>query len=253
MVGAPAAGDAVARAHRLPSLRVGLHVVLARGRPVLPPDRIPALVGPDGLFSNRLVGAGIRYFLLPHVRRQLAAELRAQFERFRATGLVLDNVNGHNHLHLHPTVLKLILEIGRDFGLRAIRLPYEPFRPSWRAARTGLVRRLANDFLMRPLIALHRRRLMRAGIATNDYVFGINDNGAMDRARILGFLANLPDGISELYCHPATGAWPEMEPAARHFRVADELAALTDREVASVLSERGIHRTVFSALGGIRE
>jgi hopanoid biosynthesis associated protein HpnK len=248
MVGAPAAEDAVARAHRLPSLRVGLHVVLVRGRPVLPPDQIPALVGPDGRFSNRLIGAGFRYFLSPAARRQLAAEVRAQFERFRATGLALDHVNAHNHLHLHPTVLKLILEIGADFGLRALRLPYEPFLASWRAVRTGLMRRIAHDLLMRPMIAVHRRRLVRAGIATNDYVFGINDSGAMDRARILGFLANLPEGVSELYCHPATGAWPQMEAAARHYRVADELAALTDQAVASALFELGIERTVFSAL-----
>jgi hopanoid biosynthesis associated protein HpnK len=248
MVGAPAAADAVARAHRLPSLRVGLHVVLVRGRPVLPPARIAALVGADGRFPDRLAKAGCRYFFSPTARRQLAAEIRAQFERFRATGLELDHANAHNHLQLHPTVLRLILGIGRDYGLRAIRLPHEPFGASWRAGRTGLGRRLANDVLLRPLIALARRRLARAGIAANDHLFGMNDAGAIDRARLLGMLGSLPDGVSELCCHPATGAWPEMEPAARAFRVADELAALTDPAVAAALSERGIERTVFSAL-----
>lgn len=248
MVAGAAAEDAVARARRLPSLRVGLHVVLVCGRSVLPPERIPDLVDDAGAFSTRLARAGLRYFFLPAVRRQLAAEIRAQFERFRATGLTLDHVNTHNHMHLHPTVLSLILDIGSAFGVRAIRLPHEPFGPSWRATRTGFGRRLANDMLLRPLLARIRRRLKRAGIAANDYVFGINDSGAMDRRRVLGFLANLPEGVSELYCHPATGPWPEMEAAARHYRVADELMALVDRKVANALTVYGIELTAFGAL-----
>jgi hopanoid biosynthesis associated protein HpnK len=249
MVGAPAADDAVRRAQRLPSLQVGLHLVLVCGRPVLPPDRVPDLVGAHGAFSERLLAAGIRYFILPKVRRQLAAEIRAQFERFRATGLRLDHVNAHNHMQLHPTLMGLILGIGRDFGLRAVRLPHEPFGASWRAARNGLGRRFANDMLLRPLISMHRRRLARAGVAANDHVFGMNDSGKMDRDRVLGFLANLPDGVSELYCHPATIPWPGMEPAARNYRVADEFAALTDRTVTLALSKYGIEPVTFSALG----
>lgn len=253
MVGGAAVDDAVARAQRLPSLRVGLHIVVVCGRPVLPPERIPDLVDSRGAFSTRLVRAGFRYFFLPAVRRQLAAEIRAQFEHFRATGLTLDHVNAHNHMHLHPTVLRLILDIGSTFGLRAVRLPHEPFGPSWRAARTGFGRRLANDMLLRPLLGRIRRRLKRAGIAANNYVFGINDSGAMDRHRVLGFLANLPEGVSELYCHPATGPWPQMEAAARHYRVADELMALTGREVANALSVYGIERTAFGALAATGE
>ena len=247
MVGAPAAQDAVERARRLPSLRVGLHLALVRSRPVLAPERIPDLVGPDGAFSDNLVGSGIRFFVLPKVRRQLKAEIRAQFERFHATGLTLDHVNAHHHMQLHPTVLGLIVAIGRDFGLRAVRLPHEPFGPSWRAARSDFSRRLANDMLLRPLLGMHRRRLARAGIAANDYMFGMNDSGRMDRERLLGFLANLPDGVSELCCHPATGPWPGMESAApRHG--ADECAALTDATVASALSRCGIEPVTFGAL-----
>ena len=120
MVGAPAAADAVVRAHRLPSLRVGLHLVLVRGRPVLPPEQIPALVGPDGAFSNHLLIAGCRYCFSAAARRQLAAEIRAQFERFRATGLPLDHANAHHHLQLHPTILGLMIAIGQRYRLPAI-------------------------------------------------------------------------------------------------------------------------------------
>jgi hopanoid biosynthesis associated protein HpnK len=248
MVGGAAAGDAVERARRLPSLRIGLHLVLARGRPILPAARIPDLVGPDGNFSDRLVLAGVRYFFLPSVRRQLADEIRAQFEGFRATGLLLDHVNTHNHMHVHPTIFDLVIRVGRDFGLRAVRLPHEPFRSSGRGARSGFLRRLSNDVFLRLLIAAHRRRLQRAGIAHNDFVFGMNDSGAMDRDRMLGILSNLPHGVSEIYCHPATGPWPGIEPAARSYRFADELAALTDETVRTAMAAHRIEPITFSLL-----
>src|SRR5260370_16678223 len=126
MVAAPAAADAVARAHRLPELRVGLHLVLTDGSPVLPPDEIRGLVGADGRFDDSQIRAGLRYFFRPGVRRLLAAEIRAQFEAFRATGLALDHVDAHQHMHLHPTIARLIVEIGRSYGMHAVRLPAEP-------------------------------------------------------------------------------------------------------------------------------
>ena len=128
MVGAPAAADAVARARRLPDLRVGLHLVLVDGHPTLSRAEIPGLVSRDGRFDPNMGRAGIRFFALPGVRRQLAMEIRAQFEAFRATGLPLDHVNAHRHFHLHPFVAAAIMRIGRGYGMRALRVPVEPWR-----------------------------------------------------------------------------------------------------------------------------
>ena len=89
MVGAPAAADAIERARRLTALAVGLHVVVVNGRPVLPAERLPDLVDERGEFLSDLVQAGVRFFFRPRVRAQLAAEIRAQFERFKRTGLTL--------------------------------------------------------------------------------------------------------------------------------------------------------------------
>ena len=117
MVGADAAEDALERARRLPSLRVGLHVVLVEGRPVLRPDEVPDLVDASGEFRTDLIASGFRFFFRRDVRRQLEVEIRAQFEAFQKTGLRLDHVNTHNHMHLHPTVLSLLLRIGREYGM----------------------------------------------------------------------------------------------------------------------------------------
>ena len=245
MVGAEGAEDAVQRARRLPRLRVGLHVVLVDGRPVLPPALVPDLVDKDGNFDGTLVRAGIRFFLLPRVRRQLEAEIRAQFEAFRATGLALDHVNAHRHMHLHPTVLAMILRIGRDYELRAVRLPYEP--PS-------LVRRIggrhawtayAGNLLLQPWIALLRWRVRRTGLRCNEFVFGLSSSGAMTEETVLRLIDCLPAGISELYFHPATAAHASL-PASGHHQA--ELGALISPRVRAALATAQIQAVSFSEL-----
>jgi len=221
MVGAPAAADAVARARARPRLRVGLHLVLADGRPLLPPAAIPDLVDENGCFSAQTGAAmareGMRFFCLPRVRRQLADEIRAQFEAFAATGLALDHVNAHKHFHLHPTVLGLIIDIGRGFGLRAVRLPREAGLPLW----------------LRPWLALQRARLAAAGIAHNDYLIGMRRSGRFDSAALLQSLHGLPrGGIGELYVHPALESGAAIAPMMRSYRHADEFAALVSPRVA---------------------
>jgi hopanoid biosynthesis associated protein HpnK len=252
MVGAPAFEDAVLRARSLPSLHVGLHVVLVCGRPVLPPNDVPSLVGTSGDFSSDLVRAGFRYFFSGRARRELRAEIRAQFERFRATGLALDHVNAHNHMHLHPTVLGLILEVGKEYGLRAIRIPREPFLASWRATGDHAGSRLVASIALWPMIALMRARVGRAGIGANDYVFGMRDTGHMTAARMLQFLRHLPDGVSEVYCHPATGPWPGMDPAMADYRLEEELAALLDPAAGVAARESGAVISGFTELSPSR-
>lgn len=233
MVSARAAADAVARARRLPSLRVGLHLVLADGAATLPREQIPDLVDPDGHFGSDMARQGLRFFFLPHVRRQLAAEIRAQFEAFATTGLPLDHVNTHKHFHMHPTILSLILSIGRGYGMRAVRLPQEAGEPLW----------------LRPWSALVRRRLARAGMAHNDYVLGIARTGGMDEAAMLDALAVLPPGVGEIYFHPAVASGTAISPTMDGYRHADELAALLSPRVRAALDRtaprRGGFRDVF--------
>jgi hopanoid biosynthesis associated protein HpnK len=229
MVGAPAADEAVARARRLPGLRVGLHLVLADGAAVLPRAAIPDLVDAGGRFSPAMVGAGFRFFFLPRVRRQLAAEIRAQFEAYAATGLGLDHVNTHKHFHLHPTVLSLILAIGREFGMRAMRLPRE----------------VTPAALLRPWLALLRRRLRAAGIAHNDHVVGIAASGHLDESALLAALARLPAGVTEIYLHPGLVSGADVAPSMRGYRHAEELAALLSPRVRAALDQVAPRRGGF--------
>ncbi len=247
MMGEGAVADAVERARALPSLRVGLHLTLVEGTPVLPAEAIPDLVDASGRFPSDMVAAGFRFFFLPGVRRQLEKEITAQFAAFAATGLPLDHVNTHKHIHLHPTVAAMIIRIGRRFGLRAIRLPAEPAQPV--AAAMGLARgdgfgALALRLWTRQLA----RQIRRAGMVANDHVFGLAWSGAVTEERLLALIPHLPDGVSEIYGHPAIEMTPLIRQTMPDYRHPEELSGLLSPRVRAALAAHGVERTSFSEL-----
>ncbi|WP_395333049.1 hopanoid biosynthesis-associated protein HpnK [Novosphingobium sp. BL-8H] len=232
MVNGAAVADAVERAKRLPALGVGLHVVLVDGRPVLPPDRIPALVDAQGHFRTDMVRAAMRIFASPAARRQLAAEVEAQFDAFAATGLPLDHVNAHKHFHLHPTIAATLVKVGKAHGMRTVRAPVEP-RAVLRAVEDQGTPSGVEGIWARQV----QRLMRRASLATPDHVFGLAWSGAMTPARVYGLLEHLPNGLSEIYAHPATGPYPGSAPG---YRYAEELAALTDALAKRVIARNAI-------------
>lgn len=234
MVAGPAAADAVARARRMPGLRVGLHLTLLEGSPVLPPEQVAELVGARGFFRTDMERFGFEIFARPSVRHQVASEIAAQFQTYASTGLPLDHVNAHKHFHVHPILAGMILRIGPRHGMRAIRVPYEP-RAILRKIQPDAQVNFALDIL--PWSFLLRRRAIAASVTVADRVFGLHWSGAMTRDRLSGLIANLPEGASEIYLHPATGAF---EGSAPDYRYRDELNALCDPAIVAQVRQNGI-------------
>lgn len=249
MVGAPAAEDAIRRARRLPTLRTGLHLVLADGRAMLAPDLIPGLADGAGRMNGRMFVKSVRFFMLPRLRRQLEAEIRAQFCAYARTGLALDHVNVHKHFHLHPTILEMLLRIGRDYGMPAVRVPHEPL---WFAARYGTVFSGVNAALLAPWVAHMKRRLRMAHIAHNDSVFGIAASGTMDEGKILAILARLPPGVTEIYLHPAVQSGVSIAASMTQYHHADELAALLSPPVRAAIAAGGFGRGGYTDVAHAR-
>ncbi len=246
MVTGPAAADAVARARRLSGLAVGLHLVLVQGRPVLPPGESAPLLGSAGAFSDSPAGAGLRYFFRFDARRVLADEIRAQFEAFKRTGLPLDHVDGHTHLHIHPTIFSLLLEIGPQYGMRAMRVPYEPPFASRRAARRGMARRIAISGAFAPWAGRMRMRLRARGIVFNDRIFGLHDTGAMSEALVLRQLENFGRaGVTEFYFHPATRKSDMLSQKMPNYRNVEEFETLISPRVRRALIRLGIEPVAF--------
>lgn len=239
MVSGPAAADALARARRLPSLRVGLHLVMVEAWPTLPPADLPDLVGADGLIRSDMGRLGLDLALKASARRQLAAEIEAQFEAYRATGLALDHVNAHKHFHVHPLIAGLVLAAGLRHGMRAIRVPRET-RAVLRAAEPGANPRAALDSA--PWAALLAVRARQAGLLIPDRTLGLVWSGAMTPGRVAGLLAHLPDGLTEIYTHPATaGGFLGEAPGYAYAAERDALIA-----PATLAAAAGLPRGGFS-------
>ena len=174
-------------------------------------------------------------FFLPMVRAQLAAVIDAQFEAFAATGLKLDHVNAHKHFHLHPTIAALMVKAGRAHGVKGARVPLEPQAPLRRIEQH---RANATVALTTPFARALRSRFRRAGIAAPDQVFGLAWSGAMTTPRLRGLIEHLPDGLSEIYLHPATGPYLGSAPG---YAYVEELRALTDPGMPGLIAAGDIH------------
>ncbi len=232
MVAGDAAEDAVARARRLPGLKVGLHLVLVEGRAISPPHTIPHLVDTQGEFSRDQVALGFKYFFHPTIRADLAREIRAQFDAFAATGLELDHLNAHKHMHLHPTVARLALSIGREYGCKAVRIPRSYGGHSLLALWTSVLKAQAT----------------RSGMITNDYVAGLSQSGHFDEDAFVAALETLPDGVTETYFHPATVRDPAFADTMPDYDHPGELQALLSRRAHDTIRRLGIETTTYSAL-----
>jgi hopanoid biosynthesis associated protein HpnK len=203
MVNEPACEEAVALARENPTLGVGLHLTLLCGHAALPPEQIPGLVNTQGEFPTNPARAGFRYFVQPSLREPLRRELHAQFQKFRATGLPLDHVNGHLHLHLHPTVFGILIADAAQLGIKHLRLTFDPLRPNLRAASGHLAYRALHVAIFHPLSARARPALTQRGIRHTEAVFGLLQNARVDEAYVTRLLPQLPAGDSELYSHPS--------------------------------------------------
>ena len=203
MVNEPACSEAVKLAKENSKLGVGLHLTLLMGRSALTPEKIPGLVNARGEFSNYPIDVGVGYFFKPGLREQLRAEIHAQFEKFRATGLPLDHVNGHLHLHLHPTVLRILMEDAEKLGIKRMRLTREPFWMDVPLAKGNRLYRSTHAAIYFCLSWLAQSRLDRRRILHTKRVFGLLQNARVDEQYILKLLTILPAGDSELYSHPS--------------------------------------------------
>ena len=228
MVNEPGLDEAVKLAGKNPRLGVGLHLTLLMGHSALPQEKIPGLVNSRNEFSNSPVGTGMSYFFERSLREQLRAEIHAQFEKFHATGLTLDHVNGHLHLHLHPVIFKILMEDAEKLGIKRMRRTRDCLSRSRRMAEGRWFYRVSHAAIYAWLSSRAREPLSRRGIKHAQITFGLLQNARVDEEYILKLLPELPPGDSELYSHPSLDKF-------RH-----EFDALVSPHVINLLKELGI-------------
>ena len=226
MVNGASVDQAVALARASPRLGVGLHLTLMDGLSTLPPERIPGLVDAEREFTNNLAGAELQYFFRRDWRAQLRAEIHAQFRKFRATGLPLDHVNGHHHLHLHPTVFRILMDDAAQLGIERLRLPVDPFWLNARLASGRWGYRALYAAVYRVVATCARPALRRRGIRHTGRVFGLLQTAHVDETYLVRLLPHLPPGDSELYAHPSLEASRNELEAMVSPRVRDQVTRL---------------------------
>ena len=228
MVNEAAAEEAVELARANSRLGVGLHVALVCGKSALGAEKIPGLVDASGNFSDNAVSAGCRFFFQKSLRAEIEAEIAAQFEKFRATGLRLDHVNGHLNIHLHPTVFAVLMVNAERWGVRHLRLTCDPFWLNARLAAGQWAYRASHALIYRWLSARARGALRRRNIRHTDVVFGLLQNARVDEGFIERLLPALPAGDSELYSHPSLHEFSH------------ELEALISPRIKALVAGQGI-------------
>ncbi len=239
MVTGEAFDEAVSLARAHPQLNVGLHLVLVCGRSVLSPERIPHLVNGTGWFPSESVWTGLRYQFSPRARRELRLEISAQLERFRQTGLPLSHLDGHLHMHMHPVVLRILIELAPAFCIKSIRLPSEELNLALQLDRSHRATQVVWSLIFERLRRYGESRLQSAGIEYADRVYGLLSSGRITEEYLLGLIPRIRANHVEIYSHPAIAMDGESfngPPGAGQA----ELAALVSDRVRNALTLSGL-------------
>jgi hopanoid biosynthesis associated protein HpnK len=247
MVNERAAGQAVEMAKQNPRLAVGLHLVLVLGRATLPHSEIPHITDPQGNFTNSSFRAGIQYYFSQAARRELRREMRAQFERFAATGLPFSHIDGHTHLHQHPVVFDELIELCEEFGVRRVRVVKGEMRLSLKLDRRNLPIKLVWGVVFNLLGRRRQRRLRGRGFVQPQKVYGLLQSGDMNEDYLLGLIERMEKTSSEIYAHPL--AFDADEEAKRENPGgARELKALLSPRVRAAIDKEGFRPTTYETL-----
>lgn len=228
---------AVERLRAVPSLGVGVHLVLHDEKPVSDPARLGSLVGRDGRLrplreqTRRLVTGEID-------EREVAREWRAQIERVRRAGLEPDHVDGHCHLTAFPTLGPIAHRLAREAGIPCARRSEVA---TWREYLGTPVARWPVSILITAASRTMRTRL-EDPLRMPARFFGLTKSGVLDEAWVLATLAELEPGVvSEVMTHPSLGREPG-EPYGDHGpeRRRAEFEAMTSPRVRAAVERLGV-------------
>jgi chitin disaccharide deacetylase len=241
---------AVEYAKRHPKLGVGIHLCLVRGRAVSLPAAIEGLAASDGSLPESLLLFSAKLAFSRRLDAAVAAELRAQVERFLATGLQPTHLDTHMHTHLHPRVLEIVVRLAREYGVPFVRAPVEPLGTALRCGRHNLPRRLARWTIFGTLGSRVQRRLRQQGVRTVDRAIGVLDPGQLTEDFVTAYLERMPDGATEVFFHPATETSEALRQCQYGYQHAEELRALRSSRVRELIERRGIQLMNFRELAG---
>lgn len=246
LVGAPDAARAARLAASCPRLGVGLHLALTAVKPILPPGSIKTLVTPDGNFPYNFLPVAIRLSLGRIDLREVKRELEAQILAARDLGVDITHVDGHNHLHAHPRVLPVVLDLMQRHGIPAIRCPQ--VSPLLRVTPRARLKQALRGVLLAGSTLGARSRISRQGAITTDHFVGFEQSGHMTSARLTALLEGALDGSTEIMMHPGRKDDLLERQHDWGYLWEHELSALKNHSIRTCLSASEIELIHFGTL-----
>jgi hopanoid biosynthesis associated protein HpnK len=238
--------EGVQSALQSPRLGVGVHLNLSDGKPLAPARQVKSLLDENGNFSGGPETLLFRLTAKSLDAREVELEWNAQIEKVRAAGIRPTHLDGHKHVQMLPGLFAVALRLAKKHGIEAVRVSHEA--SSLRAALNsgsepaGLLLKQGVQARGLKLLARDARKMAeRAGIAAADYFCGIAQTGVLTKKGIQQMLASLPEGTTELMCHPGY-ADAELEKSATRLQKSrqTELEILTDKEIRKSIAALGI-------------
>ena len=203
MANGPQFEDAAQLAPRLPQLAVGCHIVMLDGAPILNPQLVPSLLGPDKKELRSSWGTFARAAMMNELQAdEIEAEAGAQIRKLQQAGISVSHVDSHKHAHLFPKVLRPILRAAKACSVRAIRNPFEPVKLAQAATSASVARRWLAAAMVRIFAADFAKIMREEGMLTPDGCLGIVATGAWNEKDLAWLIEHMPEGTWELVCHP---------------------------------------------------
>jgi hopanoid biosynthesis associated protein HpnK len=240
-------GSAVALARQQTPLGIGVHLNLTQGRPVAASSRVPSLLNPQGIFFSGPLNQ-IKRLLTGHATlSDVEIELRAQIEKVQRAGIRITHLDGHQHVHLLPSVFDVAIRLAKEFGIGAIRcaversvevLPLMGRNGRW---STVLFKQFLTGRALTVLSSSLRKKVYRARLRCPTHFYGVTQTGFLDAAALERIIRHLPRGTSELMCHPGyVDADLSVIPTRLLKQRERELQALTRPEIKRLIQERAV-------------
>ena len=235
MAGGAAFDDAAALALRCPQLGVGIHLTLVNGTPILPPAEIPSLVTREGVFADDHTAFAVRLLRGAVNLSEVRAELAAQLRRVETAGIHPTHADSHQHMHVLPGVIDIVLDLCREAHIPAIRAPHAPLF----AGRFGGAGQLIGRAGLAVLAHRAAAKAHRRGIRTPDHFAGIVAGEAVDTAALAVIAAHLTGGTTEVMLHPGTDNDVLVRDCRWDHDFAAELAAVCAPAVQDAIAAAG--------------
>jgi chitin disaccharide deacetylase len=238
--------EAVELARATRGLGVGVHLNLSDGPPVAAREAVRSLLNDAGEFEGGPDGLLLKIATRGLSLREVEIEWDAQISRVRKAGVEPTHLDGHKHVHMLPGLFEIALRLAKENEIGAIRVSHEA--SSLRAAlstgegRAAVVLKQGVQARGLKLLARDaREQAERAGVSTADYFCGIAQTGEFTKEGVARLLRSLPDGTTELMCHPGY-ADDALRKTATRLQVSreKELEILTDKEIRNLVASQGI-------------